>query len=63
MRIVRDRATGIGKGIAFVAFKETAVIPIALKMDGSDFGGRQLRVTRIQKKNKVRIILALNLTS
>uniref|UniRef100_F1KYQ3 RNA-binding protein 34 n=1 Tax=Ascaris suum TaxID=6253 RepID=F1KYQ3_ASCSU len=52
VRIVRDRATGIGKGIAFVAFKETAVIPIALKMDGSDFGGRQLRVTRIQKKNK-----------
>uniref|UniRef100_A0A915A9D1 RRM domain-containing protein n=1 Tax=Parascaris univalens TaxID=6257 RepID=A0A915A9D1_PARUN len=52
VRIVRDRATGVGKGIAFVAFKETAVIPIALKMDGSDFGGRQLRVSRVQKKNK-----------
>ncbi|VDM43505.1 unnamed protein product [Toxocara canis] len=52
VRIVRDRNTGIGKGFAFVSFKDSAAVPIALKMDGSSFEGRQLRVTRIQKKNK-----------
>ncbi|VDK45444.1 unnamed protein product [Anisakis simplex] len=53
VRIVRDSSTGIGKGFAFVSFKDSATVPIAIKMSGSTFNKRELRVTRIQKKNKV----------
>lgn len=55
MRIVRDPKTGSGKGFAFVAFKEAAAVPVALHLDQSTFRNRQLRVTSVQKKNKVSI--------
>ncbi|VDM95828.1 unnamed protein product [Thelazia callipaeda] len=54
VRIVRDRKTGISKGFAFVAFKESSSIPLALRLDGSNFKNRSLRVTRVLKKNKIR---------
>lgn len=52
VRIVRDPRSGIGKGFAFVAFNDSASIPLSLKMDGAEFRGRPLRVTRVQKKKK-----------
>uniref|UniRef100_A0A915PMG0 RRM domain-containing protein n=1 Tax=Setaria digitata TaxID=48799 RepID=A0A915PMG0_9BILA len=53
VRIVRDSKTGVGKGFAFVAFKESGAVLLALQLNGSMFKGRRLRVTRVQKNNKV----------
>uniref|UniRef100_A0A0R3S488 RNA-binding protein 34 n=1 Tax=Elaeophora elaphi TaxID=1147741 RepID=A0A0R3S488_9BILA len=54
VRIVRDSRTGNGKGFAFVAFKESEAVPLALQLDGSIFKKRPLRVKRVLKKNKIR---------
>ncbi|EFO23613.1 RNA recognition domain-containing protein [Loa loa] len=54
VRIVRDSRTGNSKGFAFVAFKDSAAVPLALQLDGSIFKRRPLRTKRVQKKNKVK---------
>lgn len=46
IRVVRDRATHTGKGIAFVLFKERAHVAEALGAHGKKMRGRDIRVTR-----------------
>ncbi|PRT54707.1 Nucleolar protein 12 [Wickerhamiella sorbophila] len=45
VRIVRDNKTNVGKGFAYVQFKDSAAIPAALMMNERELGGRKLRVT------------------
>ena len=42
--IVTDRETGRSKGFAFITFAEASGAEAALKLDGTDLGGRQIRV-------------------
>lgn len=49
VRVVRDRATSVGKGFAFVLFKTQAAARSALSLNGEKFNGRPLRVTRASK--------------
>lgn len=53
VRIVRDATTNVGKGFAYVQFKDPAAVDLALMMDGADFNGRRLRVSRAAVKTKV----------
>ena len=46
MRIVRDAATGIGKGFGYVNFASEDSVEIALTLNGSELDGRKMRVTR-----------------
>ena len=46
MRIVRDTATGIGKGFGYVNFASEDSVEIALTLNGSELDGRKIRVTR-----------------
>lgn len=49
VRIVRDRATGMGKGFAFVAFDERAPVKEALdKLNGTKYKGRELRIKKVE---------------
>src|SRR5215831_17926808 len=47
VRIIVDRETGRSRGFAFVEVVEPASIDAAIEsLDGSDFGGRRLSVSR-----------------
>ncbi|KAG9297319.1 hypothetical protein G9A89_002008 [Geosiphon pyriformis] len=46
VRIVRDKKTNIGKGFAYVQFKERASVGLALKLHETKMGDRKIRVTR-----------------
>jgi len=46
IRIVRDKATGLGKGFAYVKFKNTESVMFGLKLNSSKLNGRALRVSR-----------------
>lgn len=52
VRVVRDRGTNIGKGIAYVAFKDRTAVSIAVGQDGQYLRNRLLRVSRCQKLDK-----------
>jgi len=52
VRLVRDRASGDGKGFGFVVFKDPTSVSFALKLDGEKFDNRNLRITRVVKKHK-----------
>ena len=49
VRVVRDRATNLGKGIAFVLFRKTGDARVGLLLDGAKMGERAVRVTRASK--------------
>lgn len=49
VRVVRDRKTNLGKGIAFVLFKKSGDARTALLLDGAKLGDRAVRVTRASK--------------
>lgn len=49
VRIVRDKKTSQGKGFAYVAFKERSNVKMALMMDGTEVGGRKIRVQKCLK--------------
>ena len=49
VRVVRDRKTNLGKGIAFVLFRKTGEARTALLLDGTKMGDREIRVTRASK--------------
>ena len=49
MRIIRDRATSVGKGFAYVQFKDSSSVPLALKLNGKLCLKRELRITRCKK--------------
>lgn len=57
VRVVRDQATRIGKGFAYVQFFEPNCVEAALLLDGKKFPPllpRKLRVVRAKKVNKKR---------
>ena len=49
VRVVRDRETNLGKGIAFVLFRKSGDARTALLLDGAKLGDRAVRVTRASK--------------
>lgn len=57
VRVVRDQATRVGKGFAYVQFYDSNCVEAALLLDGKKFPPllpRKLRVTRARKMSKKR---------
>ncbi|OKL56784.1 Nucleolar protein 12 [Talaromyces atroroseus] len=57
VRVIRDQATRIGKGFAYVQFYDSNCVEAALLLDGKKFPPllpRKLRVTRARKASKKR---------
>lgn len=55
VRVIRDKDTRVGKGFAYVQFKDDVAIEEALQLDGEKFPPmlpRKLRITRARKQNK-----------
>ncbi|KAL6769968.1 hypothetical protein ACKKBG_A33070 [Auxenochlorella protothecoides x Auxenochlorella symbiontica] len=48
VRVVRDRKTTLGKGIAFILYKTRSAARSAVLLDGHELGGRKIRVTRVK---------------
>ncbi|CAD6199489.1 unnamed protein product [Caenorhabditis auriculariae] len=53
VRIVRDAQTGNSKGFSFVNFKSEATVLLALGMETIKLGKRDLRITKLMKKNQI----------
>ncbi|XP_063054041.1 RNA-binding protein 34 [Engraulis encrasicolus] len=49
VRLIRDRATGMGKGFGYVLFESGDSVQLALKLDGSVLCERKIRVKRSVK--------------
>jgi nucleolar protein 12 len=47
VRVVRDKATNLGKGFAYVMFRDKGAVKAAVALDGLKLRGRKLRVTRV----------------
>ena len=56
VRIVRDAATGIGKGFGYVNFASEDSVEIALTLNGSELDGRKIRVSRFVPAATVNMI-------
>ena len=54
IRCIRDRQMNLGKGIAYVVFKEASAIRLALRLNGTSLQERKLRVTKIENQPKSR---------
>jgi RNA recognition motif-containing protein len=52
VRVVRDRHCRVGKGIAYIMFRTRVAAMAALRMNGSDCGGREMRVMKVQSSGK-----------
>lgn len=64
VRIIRDQATGLGKGFGYVNFETSDAVELALKKsDVVDLRNRTLRISRCVKKLKSNPNSSLNLTS
>lgn len=50
VRLIRDRATGMGKGFGFVTFKKLDGAALAMEMTGRELSGRPVRVTPYSKQ-------------
>ncbi|XP_077555449.1 uncharacterized protein LOC144169898 [Haemaphysalis longicornis] len=50
VRLIRDRASGMGKGFGFVTFKKLDGAALAMEMTGRELSGRPLRVTAYSKQ-------------
>jgi len=46
LQMMKDRVTGLPKGIAFITYSDEAGVKAALAYDGEDYGGRVLEVRR-----------------
>lgn len=54
VRVVRDQATGIGKGFGFVVFDSSDNVMIALEKNNEQLLGREVRVKRLEHKSRQR---------
>ena len=52
VRLVRDSATGIGKGFGYVNFASEESVELALRLINQEVAGRKVRVTRAVRKAK-----------
>jgi len=52
IRIIRDSATGIGKGIGYVNFGSIHAVDMAMRLNKVDVNGRKIRVGRAVRKPK-----------
>jgi len=50
--VIIDRSTGQSKGFGFVEFQDAAIGKAALALDGTDFGGRSLKVNEARPRNE-----------
>ena len=50
--VIMDRSTGQSKGFGFVEFHDAAIGKAALALDGTDFGGRSLKVNEARPRNE-----------
>ncbi|XP_063235454.1 RNA-binding protein 34-like [Bacillus rossius redtenbacheri] len=50
VHIPREKITGMGRGFAYINFKDRDAVELALKMNGELLDGRELRITRYLKK-------------
>ncbi len=50
VRIIRDRATGMGKGFGYVCFQDAASTVLALELNNEKLNDRELRVTECSMK-------------
>lgn len=55
VRIVRDKVTGMGKGFAFVNFQQDSSVSLALSMETIKMEKRDLRITKVMKKNHLTV--------
>lgn len=53
IRIIRDPQTHVGKGIAYVTFKEMSAFKAALKKTKSQFKDRELRIKKAAPSERV----------
>jgi RNA recognition motif-containing protein len=51
-RVITDRDTGQSKGFGFVEFNDDALAKEALSLNGTEFGGRALKVNEARPKNE-----------
>jgi RNA recognition motif-containing protein len=51
-RVITDRDTGQSKGFGFVEFSNDEQAQKALSLNGTDFGGRSLKVNEARPKNE-----------
>ncbi|RWS23560.1 RNA-binding protein 34-like protein [Leptotrombidium deliense] len=55
VRVVRDKTTGKGKGVAFVMFESKDNVALALEKNNLEMNGRKIRVQRCQAKSGERM--------
>jgi len=60
VRLIRDSATGIGKGFGYVNFATTESVDLALRLMNQDICGRKVRVSRAVRKAKPGKLIASN---
>lgn len=63
VRVIRDPVSRVGRGIAYVAFQDRATVPLALTLDGTKCGDRDMRINKCAKpgykaQQKLRLTLA-----
>ena len=51
-RVITDRDTGQSKGFGFVEFSNPEQAKAALALNGTEFGGRSLKVNEARPKNE-----------
>jgi len=52
IRLVRDSATGIGKGFGYVNFSSEDSVGLAIRLNNQEISGRKIRVSRAVRKFK-----------
>ena len=55
VRVVRDKATALGKGFAYVCFSDKAAVALAVKLNGAAFMKRPLRVSRARDSESLKL--------
>ncbi|KAI1732968.1 RNA recognition motif domain-containing protein [Ditylenchus destructor] len=52
IRIIHDKTTGRGIGIAYVAFEDRSSTLLAINLNEKELKGRNIRISKVLKKNK-----------